>query len=252
MFMSDSPFTPAPTPDPERGASADDAAAHDPARTLRIGHAERDEVIEILRDAAAEGRIDTEELTERIERTVNAKFYVDLDAVVADLPVPPPSSAVRKQQEFRAVHQAPGASLQPYAAGPLATGDEPGHHPADPLVLRATWENEKRTGRWNPPPFIRLEPVAATAEINFLEVTTPLREIDVEVTSGMGMATIVVPETWGVNIDRLSSSWGTVKSKVSAVPQDGYPLVRVHGSVGMATFTARGAGYFERKRLEKG
>lgn len=209
----------------------------DPARTLRIGHAERDEVIEALRDAAAEGRLTTEELTERIERTAEAKVYVDLDAVVADLPVPPPSDQVR-------------AAAGRTRVGLPQDSDEPGHHPFDPLVLRASWDNARRRGRWAPPPFIRLESVGATAEVNFLEAATDLPEIDIEVSGGMGNSVVVVPEDWGVNVDRLGTGWGTVRSKVAAVPQPGRPLVRVHGSIGMGTFTARHAGYFERKRLE--
>lgn len=221
---------PARSPEPPENTPAD------PARTMRIGHAERDEVIEVLREAAGEGRLTTEELTERIELTAAAKFYVDLDPIVADLPVPPPSDRIRPTQ--RPPRAAPGAS------------DAPGHHPFDPLVLRASWDNAKRKGRWTTPPFIRLEAVGATAEVNFLEATTDLPEIDVEVSGGMGNAVVVVPEDWGVNIDRLSSSWGTVRSKVAADPQPGKPLVRVHGSMGMGAFTARHAGYFERKRLE--
>lgn len=223
------------TPPPQ----SHDPRAHepaDPARTVRIGHAERDEVIEVLREAAGEGRLTTEELTERIELTAAAKFYVDLDAIVADLPVPPPSDQIRPT--VRPARAMPGAS------------DEPGHHPFDPLVLRASWDNAKRKGRWTPPPFIRLESVGATAEVNFLEATTDLTEIDVEISGGIGNAVVVVPEDWGVNVDRLSSSWGSVRSKVAVEPHPGKPLVRVHGSMGMGAFTARHAGYFERKRLE--
>ncbi|GAA4284608.1 hypothetical protein GCM10022261_21390 [Brevibacterium daeguense] len=209
----------------------------DPSLTLRIGHADRDEVIEVLRDAAAEGRLTTEELTERIEATTKARFFAELDEIVADLPTPPPSDKIRPRPAQ--------ALMRPNVH------TEPGQHPLDPLVLRASWENAKRTGRWSPPPFIRLEPVAATAEANFLEAVTDLEVIDVEVTAGAGTAAVVIPEDWGVNIDRLSSSWGAVKSRVPAVPAQGRPLIRVHGSVGMASFVARHAGYFERKRLEK-
>ncbi|WP_349827125.1 DUF1707 SHOCT-like domain-containing protein [Brevibacterium litoralis] len=249
--------------DPRDGTPAPgDPASTDPARTLRIGHAERDEVIETLREAAAEGRLDTEELTERIEGAVSAKFYVDLDPLVADLPVPPPSDAVRRRAELRRTHDSATSDPTGLVAGglprppahlarPEPRADEPGWSVDDPLVLRATWENERRRGRWSVPPFIRLEPVAASTEINFLEVSTDLQVIEVEILAGMGSSTVVVPEDWGVNVDRLSSSWGTVKSRVSALPAEGRPLVRVSGSVGMATFTARHAGYFERKRLEK-
>lgn len=59
------------TPDPER---------------LRISDDDRHRVSEVLRDAAGEGRIDFEELDERLEATYAAKVYADLVPILADLP----------------------------------------------------------------------------------------------------------------------------------------------------------------------
>lgn len=55
-------------------------------RSLRVGDADREQVAEILRDQHVAGRIDTEELQERLDRCYAAKTYGELDAVVADLP----------------------------------------------------------------------------------------------------------------------------------------------------------------------
>ncbi len=228
------------------------AESSDPARTLRIGHAERDDAIEALREAAAEGRLSTDELTERIERVAAAKVYADLDAVLEDLPVPPPSHALRETAagHFGALPTA-GAGASRHSACQLAA-DDPGWHPLDPLVLHAGWENEKRRGRWTAVPFIRVEAVGATVELNFLEVVTDIADIEVDVASSFGSTVIVVPEDWGVNIDRLRSGWGSVKSKVAAQPQPGQPRIIVHGNVGMGSFVARHAGYLDRRRLERG
>jgi hypothetical protein len=59
----------------------------DPSR-LRVSDADRHKVAEILREAAAEGRIDIEELDERLESTYAAKTYGDLVPLTSDLPVP--------------------------------------------------------------------------------------------------------------------------------------------------------------------
>lgn len=60
----------------------------DPAR-LRISDADRNKVADLLRDAAGEGRIDLDELDERLEATYAAKTYADLVPITYDLPAHP-------------------------------------------------------------------------------------------------------------------------------------------------------------------
>jgi hypothetical protein len=55
-------------------------------RNLRAADADRETVAEKLRSEHLAGRIDTEELQERIERCYAAKTYADLDALLEDLP----------------------------------------------------------------------------------------------------------------------------------------------------------------------
>jgi hypothetical protein len=58
----------------------------DPA-LLRVSDADRDKVAEILRQAAGEGRLDLDELDERLEWAYAAKTYADLVPITADLPL---------------------------------------------------------------------------------------------------------------------------------------------------------------------
>jgi hypothetical protein len=55
-------------------------------RSLRAADSDRDAVADILREQHVAGRIDDDELQDRIERCYTAKTYADLDAVIADLP----------------------------------------------------------------------------------------------------------------------------------------------------------------------
>ena len=55
---------------------------------LRIADADRDRTIERLHAAAAEGRLDPEELEERVSRALSARTQSDLDALLTDLPAP--------------------------------------------------------------------------------------------------------------------------------------------------------------------
>jgi hypothetical protein len=55
---------------------------------LRASDAERSATVDVLRRHHAEGRLDTTELEERIERCYAAKTRGELDALTADLPDP--------------------------------------------------------------------------------------------------------------------------------------------------------------------
>jgi hypothetical protein len=210
---------------------------NDPAKTFRIGHKERDEAIEVLREAAGDGRITVDELDERMEKVQAAKFPVDLDEVLADLTTELPSDRFR-----------PTSAIAPVTARAHAIQ---GRDRFDPLVIKAGWDSETRRARWAVPPYIRCEPSMSNIELNFLEVDTDLQVIEIEIVAGLGAVIVVIPDDWAVNVDELSKTWGNVKSVVNAVPTGGKPLIRVGGSIGMGTFKARFANYFDRRRLAK-
>ena len=66
---------------------------------LRASDRDRDEVVERLRAAAAEGRLTASELDERLTHAFSAATYGELDTLIDDLPVrvptPPPSRLAR-------------------------------------------------------------------------------------------------------------------------------------------------------------
>jgi hypothetical protein len=55
---------------------------------LRASDSDRDRVADRLRHAAAEGRLLTEELEERLALVLRSRTYGELEAVVSDLPTP--------------------------------------------------------------------------------------------------------------------------------------------------------------------
>ncbi len=61
----------------------------------RAADADRDAVAERLRIAAADGRIELEELDERLGQAYRAKTYGDLAVLVADLPAQPQTLVLR-------------------------------------------------------------------------------------------------------------------------------------------------------------
>jgi hypothetical protein len=56
------------------------------ASEQRASDSERDEIIDLLRTAAGEGRIDHDELDERVARALTARTYRELNATIQDIP----------------------------------------------------------------------------------------------------------------------------------------------------------------------
>ena len=56
---------------------------------LRASDADRDAVAERLRQAAVEGRLDADELEQRLHTALRARTYGELDRVLRDLPAKP-------------------------------------------------------------------------------------------------------------------------------------------------------------------
>jgi hypothetical protein len=88
------------------------AAPAPPSGPVRIGDADRERVVDLLRSHAAAGRLDTHELEERLERAYAARYGSDLQAVLAELPAAPAPA--------RAQPPRPGAIPAPLL--PLAIG----------------------------------------------------------------------------------------------------------------------------------
>lgn len=78
------------------GAMAGELDRPDPSQ-LRISDDDRHRVAELLRQAAGEGRLDIEELDERLEAAYRAKTYGELVPITADLPAVPGEVPVAAQ-----------------------------------------------------------------------------------------------------------------------------------------------------------
>jgi hypothetical protein len=88
---------------------------------LRVSDEERDATAREIREHYASGRLDDDELSERLSAAYGAKTQSQLQAVRADLPPLPPSPAARKAELVarrgelsRQLLQQTGASLSPF------------------------------------------------------------------------------------------------------------------------------------------
>jgi Flp pilus assembly protein TadB len=73
-----------------------------PYSEIRASDAERERVVAYLRKHALEGRLDNEELEERIGQAYAARYVGDLERLIADLPRPHAPAAPRRPAH---VHQ---------------------------------------------------------------------------------------------------------------------------------------------------
>jgi hypothetical protein len=148
----------------------------DPSQ-LRISDAERHQVAEILRQAAGDGRIDLDELDERLEATYAAKTYADLVPITLDLPAQ------------GGLVQRPAAALVPSAGpgGPLVV---PGAQHARHIAIMGGID---RRGHWVVPANLTVFAMMGGATLDMREARFAAREVVVTVNAFMGGADIVVP-----------------------------------------------------------
>lgn len=221
---------------------------------MRAGNTDRERVIEALQRAYADGRLGDDELAERIEATHTARTFGDLDAVVADLPITPPSAGVGGLATTSPAAAPPAPSAPPAQRG--AWGEPVprspiGGGPDNPLVLDGGWWSDKRDGPWEIPQYLLLKGGMGSVSLDCTEATTPHSVIHLWIEGDMGSITVVVPEGWAADANGLRKSMGSVNVRVPLEPTMGRPMLVLNGAMGLGSITVRNPNWFERKRLEK-
>jgi hypothetical protein len=190
----------------------------DPA-ALRISDEDRHRVAEVLRQAAGEGRLDLDELDERLEAAYRAKTYGELVPITADLPmtgapVPRPTPAVAHGPAPRF----PGSFAvmsETRRVGPWLVGD--GH---TAFALMGSVVLDLRQAQFDGP-----------------EVTINASAVMGEVSVVVGAGTRVVVDGVGV-----MGEYTEQRARVPFDPAVGGPLVRVRGLALMGSVHVRRKG----------
>ena len=212
-------------------STLDGFASPTPGGSLRIGHTEREAAVEVLREAAGDGRITLDELDARIERALAARFAADLTVLVADL-VPDPGVVLRRAGEV-VIPGAPGSSWE------------------NPLVFTARWDDIKRAGTWDVPPFLELHAIAGNVKLDFVDAHISSKVVDVSVVGGAGDVVIIVPEGMGVDVAYLQSRLGGVRSRVAPRPGPGGVQLIVRGELRVGDVKVRHPNSLDRWQRER-
>ena len=147
-------------------------------------------------------------------------------------------------QEWPLLPQRPGGvpSVPSVPGMPQA----PGYSADDPPRIAANFSGESRTGRWVVPPFVVAAPTMANIKLDLRDAVPQSDVIRLSVEGIAGGLTLVLPQGWAVDTDRLTKGLGSVRNKINRVPIAGYPVVLITGSMGLGTFVARGERFYER------
>jgi hypothetical protein len=177
---------------------------------LRASHEDRDRVVEILRVAAGDGRLTSDELDERLEAALTARTVGELAVLTTDLPAP---------------------GLAAAAAVP---------EPKDVVRIQCSSGSARRDGTWVVPRRMEVQVSSGSVRLDFSEavISQPVLHIDADVQSGS--LRLVTRPGIVVDTDEVAVRSGTAKVRApwgSEVPT--LLRVEVSGRVGSGSIVAR-------------
>ncbi|MFD0357917.1 DUF1707 domain-containing protein [Streptomyces sp. NPDC127110] len=188
------------------------AAAEPPA--LRASDADRERVVDRLRDAVAEGRLDMEEFEERLEAAYTSRTYAELEPLTRDLPA------------------AAGSAPSPVASAPAPSSAWPDRigGTGTSATAVAVMSGFQRKGRWTVPARFNAVAIWGGGELDLREADFAEREVVITCVAVMGGIEITVPP--GVEVDvrgiGIMGAFDQGKSQDNR-PEPGAPRVVVNG-----------------------
>jgi len=191
--MDDSMPPPQPTPQPP------------PLPQILASDAERESTVEILTRAAADGRLDVDELDERLQAAWTARTRADLDVLVADVNVDALAPRPRAASDAIAVVEGSGGTN---------------------WIVSIMGGNDRR-GRWRIAKTCTVVNIMGGSELDLNDVELGGQVTQLNVYSLMGGAEIRVPDGVRVDVSKFALMGGhEVRLGDDAPPPDA-PLIRI-------------------------
>ncbi len=177
-------------------------------RHLRVSDADRDQVAEVIREAAGQGRLTLDELDQRLDLAYAAKTYADLETVTRDLPA------------VGAAVPAPGAMGRfPDAR----IGGTPGSK-----ISIAVMSEARRSGTWVVPSVYVAVAVMGSVVLDLREARFSEREVTIQAYALMGGVNVIVPEDIEVDVSGIAFMGG-FDHRASGPGAPGAPRVKIIG-----------------------
>ncbi|WP_433168411.1 DUF1707 SHOCT-like domain-containing protein [Kribbella sp. CA-247076] len=165
----------------------------------RASDHDRERAAAMVQEAHSDGRLDFQELDERLTQIYSAKTQLELRNVTADLV-------------------------------PVAHGSN-----AAELTIRAKYSAQKREGPWTVPERVVAVAVHSSVRLDFTEALVRWPEIHVDAQAKHSSVIMIVPEGWSIDLDSVDIVHGAAKNKATT-PRAGGVRLRVtgqakHGSI---------------------
>ncbi len=196
----------------------------------RVGDADRQAVIDILRAHTGAGRLTLDEFSDRAGEVFAARTRAELEATLRDLP----SVAARP--------------LPPPPGDPPPPTTIPGYRRHR---FVAVMSGSRARGRWLPARHLRAVAFWGGVDIDLSEAQIDGPVLDIYATALMGGVTVRVPAGFPVTLDGLVIMGGCTDRTKASDPLPGAPLIRVHARGmwgGVEVRTARPPGSRRRDR----
>jgi Domain of unknown function (DUF1707)/Cell wall-active antibiotics response 4TMS YvqF len=179
---------------------------------VRASDADRDQIIEALAAASAEGRLSLEEYSQRSEAALVARTHGELAGLTADLPAPRHSDAA-----------------------PV------------PAEITAVLGNESRKGPWVVPAHLTVRSVLGDCHLEMQQAVISQHVTTIDARVRFGSMTIFVPD--GIDV-RLTGRavLGAKSSQLRGEPAPGAPVILVNCDVLCGAVTVRRPDCLMRRR----
>lgn len=173
-----------------------------PPPVQRASDNDRERAAAVLQEAHTDGRLDFQELDERLTQVYSAKTQLELRTATADLV---PVRDTTKSAE---------------------------------VMIRATHSSQKREGAWQVPERIAAELVHSSARLDFTDAAVHSREVTVTANLTHSSIAMIVPVGWSVTIDDVELHGGSASNKTVGAGPNGVHLI-VKGSARYSSLTVR-------------
>jgi hypothetical protein len=182
---------------------------------VRASDADRDQTVEALAGASAEGRLSLEEYAQRSDAALVARTVAELAVLTADLPAAPPGDAV-----------------------------------AVPAQITAVLGNESRKGPWVVPAHLTVRSVLGDCHLEMQQAVIRQHVTTIDATVRFGSMTIFVPDGIDVRLNGRAVL-GAKSSELRGEPQPGAPVIVVNCDVLCGAVTVRRPDRIMRRRMER-
>lgn len=182
-----------------------------PPRDLRASDADRERVITLLAEAVADGRLTTEEHSERVDLAYQARTLGELTGLTTDL-IPEEAQPIR----------------------------------VDSRSLSVLFGSTRRDGRWVVPVRLPVLAVFGSVELDLREAILQRRHVVIEASMLVGSLRLLVPD--GVTV-RVTGRTVLTNRDLRVRPEPGGPVIEIAGTVVAGSLRAHAPKRSLRQRM---